>query len=292
MPELPEVETVRLGLTGVLAGRRIARAEAHRPDLRVPLPENFAGRLEGRRIEALERRAKYLLIHLDDGWTWIVHLGMSGRMTTGRVGALPSIDIHDHVVIATEDGAEVRFRDPRRFGLMTLVRTGEASAHPLLAGLGPEPLSEGFDGRVLAAALKGRRSPIKAALLDQRIVAGLGNIYVCEALFQAGISPKRLAGRVQGARVDALVVAIKAVLKRAIAAGGSSLRDHRQPSGELGYFQHSFTVYDREGKPCPGCQCAVATEEDAASGKRTKPGGIQRIVQGGRSTFYCRHRQR
>ena len=285
MPELPEVETVRLGLTGVLAGRRIARAEAHRPDLRVPLPENFAARLLGRRIEGLDRRAKYLLIRLDDGWTWIVHLGMSGRMTTGRTGALSPIDIHDHVVIATEDDAEVRFRDPRRFGLMTLVRTDEASMHPLLAGLGPEPLSADFNGTVLAAALKGKRTPIKAALLDQRVVAGLGNIYVCEALFQSGISPKRLAGRVQGARAEALVTAIKAVLKRAIAAGGSSLRDHRQPSGELGYFQHSFTVYDREGKPCPGCRC------DAADGVG-KSGGIRRIVQGGRSTFYCRHRQR
>jgi formamidopyrimidine-DNA glycosylase len=286
MPELPEVETVRLGLIDVLAGQRIVRAEAHRPDLRVALPENFAARLKGRRIDALERRAKYLLVRLDDGWTWVVHLGMSGRMTTGRIGALPPIDIHDHVVIATEDGIEVRFRDPRRFGLMTLVRTDEASSHPLLAGLGPEPLSADFDGGRLAAVLKGRRTPIKAALLDQRIVAGLGNIYVCEALFQAGISPKRLAGRVQGARAEALVAAIQAVLKKAIAAGGSSLRDHRQPSGELGYFQHSFTVYDREGKPCPGCQC------DAATGDADAAGGIQRIVQSGRSTFYCPRRQR
>jgi formamidopyrimidine-DNA glycosylase len=286
MPELPEVETVRLGLIDVLAGQRIVRAEAHRPDLRVALPENFAARLKGRRIDALERRAKYLLVRLDDGWTWVVHLGMSGRMTTGRIGALPPIDIHDHVVIATEDGIEVRFRDPRRFGLMTLVRTDEASSHPLLASLGPEPLSADFDGGRLAAVLKGRRTPIKAALLDQRIVAGLGNIYVCEALFQAGISPKRLAGRVQGARAEALVAAIQAVLKKAIAAGGSSLRDHRQPSGELGYFQHSFTVYDREGKPCPGCQC------DAATGEADTAGGIQRIVQSGRSTFYCPRRQR
>jgi formamidopyrimidine-DNA glycosylase len=211
---------------------------------------------------------------------------MSGRMTTGRPDVLPPIDIHDHVVIATEDGVEVRFRDPRRFGLMTLVPTAAAAAHPLLAGLGPEPLSAAFDGSALAAALKGRRTPIKAALLDQRIVAGLGNIYVCEALFQAGISPKRLAGRVQGARADALAAAIKSVLERAIAAGGSSLRDHRQPSGELGYFQHSFTVYDREGMPCPGCRC------DAAETAVETSEGIRRIVQGGRSTFYCRHRQR
>lgn len=291
MPELPEVETVRLGLLGVLAGKRIARAEAHRPDLRVALPGNFAARLQGRRILGLERRAKYLLIRLDDGWTWVVHLGMSGRMTTGRIGALPPIDIHDHVVVTTEGDMEVRFRDPRRFGLMTLVRTDGAASHPLLAGLGPEPLSGDFDGTRLAAALKGRRTPIKAALLDQRTVAGLGNIYVCEALFQAGISPKRLAARVQGGRAEALVAAIKAVLKKAIAAGGSSLRDHRQPSGELGYFQHSFTVYDREGKPCPGCQCGAA-QGDGVGGGTAKPSGIRRIVQGGRSTFYCPRRQR
>jgi len=291
MPELPEVETVRLGLLGVLAGKRIARAEAYRPDLRVALPENFAARLQGRRILGLERRAKYLLARLDDGWTWVVHLGMSGRMTTGRIGALPPIDIHDHVVVKTEGNMEVRFRDPRRFGLMTLIRTDDVALHPLLVDLGPEPLSGDFDGARLAAALKGRRTPIKAALLDQRTVAGLGNIYVCEALFQAGISPKRLAARVQGERAEVLVAAIKAVLKKAIAAGGSSLRDHRQPSGELGYFQHSFTVYDREGKPCPGCQCGAAQSGGTESGA-AKPGGIRRIVQGGRSTFYCPRRQR
>ena len=281
MPELPEVETVRLGLIDVLAGKRIVRAVAHRPDLRVALPPHFAERLEGRRIEALERRAKYLLVKLDDGWTWIVHLGMSGRMTTGRVGTLPPLDKHDHVVVVTEDNMEVRFRDPRRFGLMTLVRDEDMDRHRLLAGLGPEPLTSAFDGAMLASALKGRRTSIKAALLDQRIVAGLGNIYVSESLFRAGISPKRLAGRVQGERAATLVKAIKVVLKKAIAAGGSSLRDHRQPSGELGYFQHSFKVYDREGKPCQGCECDLA-----------ETGGIRRVVQGGRSTFYCPRRQR
>jgi len=281
MPELPEVETVRLGLIGVLVGKRIVRAVARRPDLRVALPPDFAQRLEGRRIEALERRATYLLVKLDDGWIWVIHLGMSGRMTTGRVGTLPPLDRHDHVVIVTQEDIEVRFRDPRRFGLMTLVRGEDIDHHRLLAGLGPEPLTPDFNGAMLAAALKGRRTSIKAALLDQRIVAGLGNIYVCESLFRAGISPKRPAGRVQGERAVALVKAIKAVLKKAIAAGGSSLRDHRQPSGELGYFQHSFTVYDREGKPCQGCLCDLA-----------ETGGIRRIVQGGRSTFYCPRRQR
>jgi formamidopyrimidine-DNA glycosylase len=281
MPELPEVETVRLGLMGALAGKRIARAVVNRPDLRIPFPAGFASRLEGRRITALERRAKYLLARLDDGWVWVVHLGMSGRMTAGAVGSLPPADIHDHVAITTEDGIEVRFRDPRRFGLMTLVRDDGLGAHPLFAALGPEPLSGDFDAARLAFAIKGRRTSIKAALLDQRVVAGLGNIYVCEALFQSRISPKRLAGRIQGERATALVRAIKSVLKKAIAAGGSSLRDHRQPSGELGYFQHSFCVYDREGHPCPGCTCDVATT-----------GGIRRIVQGGRSTFYCPRQQR
>jgi formamidopyrimidine-DNA glycosylase len=280
MPELPEVETVRLGLVGMLAGKRIIRAAAYRGDLRIALPKDFAKRLEGRRVQSLERRAKYLLLQLDDGWTWIIHLGMSGRMTTGPVGTLPPRDIHDHVVVVTEDNIEVRFRDPRRFGLMTLTEAKSAASHKLLADLGPEPLSAEFDGPRLAAALKGRRTSIKAALLDQRIVSGLGNIYVAESLFMSGISPKRMAGRVQGERAMALVDAIKTVLKKAIAAGGSSLRDHRQPSGELGYFQHSFTVYDREGQSCPGCMCDVS-----------KTRGIRRIVQGGRSTFYCPRRQ-
>ncbi|MGE5538371.1 MAG: bifunctional DNA-formamidopyrimidine glycosylase/DNA-(apurinic or apyrimidinic site) lyase [Gemmatimonas sp.] len=281
MPELPEVETVRLGLMGALSGKRIARAIVNRPDLRIPFPKGFASRLQGRRVTALKRRAKYLLIRLDDGWVWVVHLGMSGRMTAAPKSSQPPADLHDHVAIETEDGIEVRFRDPRRFGLMTLVHGDELDMHPLFKGLGPEPLSKAFDGLRLAASVKGRRTSIKAALLDQRIVAGLGNIYVCEALFQSGISPKRLAGRVHGDRAVNLAAAIKAVLKKAIAAGGSSLRDHRQPSGELGYFQHSFSVYDREGHPCPGCTCDVATT-----------GGIRRIVQGGRSTFYCPRHQR
>lgn len=280
MPELPEVETVRRGLAGVLEGRRIARVKAHRPDLRVALPPDFAPRLEGRRVVALERRAKYLLARLDNGWIWVIHLGMSGRMTVGQLGSLPPLDPHDHVVIVTEDGDEIRFRDPRRFGLMTLVPQQGLAEHPLFKALGPEPLAPEFDGRWLAAALKGRRTSIKAALLDQRLVAGLGNIYVCEALFRAGISPRRMAGRIQGARAAGLAAAVVAVLKDAIAAGGSSLRDHRQPSGDLGYFQHRFAVYDREGKPCPGCTCDV---------KLT--GGIRRIAQGGRSTFYCPRRQ-
>jgi formamidopyrimidine-DNA glycosylase len=281
MPELPEVETVRRGLVGVLEGRRIARVAARRPDLRVAFPPDFAARLEGRRVTTLDRRAKYLLARLDDGWVWAIHLGMSGRMTVGRPDALPPLDLHDHVVIDTEDGTEIRFRDPRRFGLMALIERDRLADHPLFKGLGPEPLAPEFGGSRLALALKGRRTSIKAALLDQRLVAGLGNIYVCEALFRSGLSPRRMAGRVQGGLAVELAAAIVAVLTDAIAAGGSSLRDHRQPSGELGYFQHRFAVYDREGKPCPGCTCDV---------KLT--GGIRRIVQGGRSTFYCPRRQR
>ncbi len=282
MPELPEVETVRLGLKPVLEGHRLADVEVRRPDLRVPFPENFAARLRGRRIARLTRRAKYLLVHFDDdGEMALIHLGMSGRMVVegpGQGNAPRVASPHDHVVFETDAGARVVFNDPRRFGLMTLIAPGAAQTHPLLADLGPEPLSAEFDVAALALRLKGKGAPIKAALLDQRVVAGLGNIYVCEALFRAGISPRRRAGTVQGGRAARLHAAIVAVLTEAIAAGGSSLRDHRRPDGELGYFQHNFSVYDREGVPCPGCDC--------------RGGVIRRMVQSGRSTFYCPTRQR
>ncbi len=285
MPELPEVETVRLGLSPVLEGHRLARVEVRRGDLRIPFPERFAARLEGRRVARLERRAKYILVHFADGGeVLLVHLGMSGRMVVagpGLANAPREVSPHDHVVIETDAGARVVFNDARRFGLMTLIAPDAVAAHPLLAGLGPEPLDDTFTGRALAARLKGRATSIKAALLDQRNVAGLGNIYVCEALFRAGLSPRRRAGTVQGGRAERLVAAIKQVLADAIAAGGSTLRDHRRPDGELGYFQHRFSVYDREGQPCPGCVCEV-----------TRTGGIRRIVQGARSTFYCALRQR
>lgn len=285
MPELPEVETVRLGLRPVLEGHRLARVEVRRRDLRIPLPERFAARLEGRRVARLDRRAKYILVHFADGGeVLLIHLGMSGRMVVagpGLANAARPPDAHDHVVIETDAGIRVVFNDARRFGLMTLVAPGALASHPLLAGLGPEPLDDAFTGRVLAARFKGRTTSVKAALLDQRNVAGLGNIYVCEALFHAGLSPRRRAGTVQGARAERLVAAIKRVLTEAIAAGGSTLRDHRRPDGELGYFQHHFSVYDREGEPCPGCICDVA-----------RTGGIRRIVQGARSTFYCPARQR
>jgi formamidopyrimidine-DNA glycosylase len=273
MPELPEVETVRRGLEPALVGRRLARVLQRRADLRWPLPPDFAARLTGRRVEAIGRRSKYLLFHLDDGSVWMVHLGMSGRLYLGRGDGEPGP--HDHVVIETDAGRRLTFQDHRRFGMMDLVAAADLPAHRLICGLGPEPLGNEFHAEVLSARLAGRRTPIKAALLDQRTVAGLGNIYVSEALFRAGISPLRLARSVAGRRAERLAPAIRAVLQEAIAAGGSSLRDYVQASGELGYFQHAFQVYDREGVPCPRCR---------------RP--IRRIVQGGRSSFYCGDCQR
>ncbi len=273
MPELPEVETVRLGLVPVLEGRKLVRVEARRPDLRIAFPPRFAERLTGRRVERLERRAKYILAHLDHDEILLIHLGMSGRFFVDlkRSNSTGS-GAHDHVMFETDRGARVVFSDHRRFGLMTLLNENEASSHKLLKGLGPEPLTPAFSAAYLAGALKDKKTPIKSALLDQRVVAGLGNIYVCEALFRAGISPKRLARTVKGASVATLVSAIRKVLAEAIAAGGSTLRDYRQADGELGYFQHRFCVYDREGEPCR---------------KRGCGGHVKRIVQAGRSTFFC-----
>jgi len=280
MPELPEVETVRQGLADVLEGRRLHRVQAMRPDLRFPLPENFEARLSGRQVEKLARRGKYLLIHLQERLTLIAHLGMSGRFRIFNTSP-PPLERHDHVVFEAEGGISVRFNDPRRFGFMDLADTDTLAGHKMLKNMGPEPLANDFNGPVLAAALKGRKSPIKAALLDQSVIAGMGNIYVSEALFRAGLSPKRKSGTVQGGRAENLARAIRDVLNEAIAAGGSSLRDHRQPSGELGYFQHSFAVYGCTGQPCPGCTCDP-----------TRTGGIRRITQSGRSTFYCAAKQR
>jgi formamidopyrimidine-DNA glycosylase len=276
MPELPEVETVRRGLGAALQGRRLVRVEQRRADLRRPFPAGFAQRLTGRRVVALGRRGKYLTLSLDDGWVLLIHLGMSGRLLVDPPDtALPGP--HDHVRFDTDGGSRVVFQDPRRFGLMDLVPAAQLVDHPLLRHMGPEPLEDGFTPAILAAALAGKSGPIKAALLDQTVVAGIGNIYACEALFRAGIAPVRPAGSLRPARLARLVAAIKTVLVEAIAAGGSSLRDHRRPDGELGYFQHAFAVYDRQDEPCPGCDCAT---------------GIRRIVQSGRSTFYCAKRQR
>jgi len=303
MPELPEVETVRRGLEPVLTGRTLTHVDQRRADLRWPFPERFAARLAGQRVTGLGRRSKYLLIGLAGGETWIVHLGMSGRIlvdadtppsphpspTRGEGGAtldrqaqtlggaIPTPGKHDHVIITTDHGAVVTYNDTRRFGLMDLWPTADLENHKLLAGLGPEPLGNEFNGAALAAALADKRTSIKAALLDQRIVAGLGNIYVSEALHRAGISPKRLSGSISRPRTDRLAAEIVATLNDAIAAGGSSLRDYRQTDGELGYFQHSFRVYDRTDDPCPTSGCG---------------GTVRRIVQSGRSTFYCTECQR
>jgi len=279
MPELPEVETVMRGLRPALEGKVIARALVHRPDLRFPLPPGLARRLTGARVSGFRRRGKYILMRLEGGDSLLIHLGMSGRMVIGEAGSNAET-AHEHVVLETADGARVGFVDPRRFGSIDLVRTEAEASHKLLAGMGPEPLGADFTAESLSASLAGKKTPIKAALLDQRVVAGLGNIYVCEALFRAGISPQRLAKTIPGARAARLVPAIKATLTEAIAAGGSSLRDYVQPDGELGYFQHAWKVYGREGAPCEQCPgppgCA----------------GIRRIVQSGRSTFYCPRTQR
>ncbi len=280
MPELPEVETVARGLAMRMVGKRFAKVEQRRPDLRFPLPENFPARLTGRRILAVRRRAKYLLIDLDDGQVILGHLGMSGRMLVSDQRP-DELETHDHLVFTLDDGACVRFNDARRFGMMDLLPLAELDQHKLLRDLGPEPLGNEFSGPVLAAALRGKKTPIKSAILDQKLVVGVGNIYASEALFRAGLSPKRIAATVQGDRAERLAGAIKLVLTEAIAAGGSSLRDYVQTDGELGYFQHQWKVYDREGQQCSGCDCDFA-----------KTGGIRRLAQGGRSTFYCGKRQR
>ncbi len=278
MPELPEVETVRTGLAPVMEGVVIAQADVNRPNLRWPFPENMAERLSGQRVERLRRRSKYILADLSSGETLLIHLGMSGRMLVSGdplgqfVHDHPAAQKHDHVVFHMENGARITFNDPRRFGAMDLLETATAEQHKLLAALGPEPLSNDFHDSVLIEAFKNRNMPVKTALLDQRIVAGLGNIYVCEVLFRAGISPKRKAGQVAAARVAAMVPIIRTVLEEAIDAGGSSLKDFRQADGELGYFQHSFDVYGREGEPCRSEGCCDT---------------ITRAVQSGRSSFYC-----
>lgn len=276
VPELPEVETVMRGMQARLEGRVVVRAEVRRPDLRWALPERLAERLTGARVAGFRRRAKYILMRLEGGESVLLHLGMSGRITIRRRGTNDP-ERHAHVVLETDDGWEVAFVDPRRFGSIDLVATSDEERHRLLAGLGPEPLDSAFTAGVLRAALAGKRTPIKAALLDQGIVAGLGNIYVCEALYRAGLAPTRLAGGVPTRR---LVAEIKATLLEAIEAGGSTLRDYVQPGGELGYFQHAWRVYGREGEPCPACPGAPGCD------------GIARMVQGGRSTFYCRRLQR
>jgi formamidopyrimidine-DNA glycosylase len=285
MPELPEVETVRIGLAPAMEGYTLTEVTTRRGDLRVPFPKDFAARIRGHQVKALRRRAKYILVDLDSGETLVIHLGMSGRMSVYAQGTKRKLGNyvydsapegagdgkHDHVVFETNAPARIVFNDHRRFGLMTLVDTKHLDQDKLFRDIGIEPLSAGFNGKYLADALEGKKTPIKSALLDQRVVAGLGNIYVCEALFRAHISPKRMAGSLKREGIALLVVAIKKVLKDAIAAGGSTLRDHAQATGDPGNFQHHFLVYGRQGLSC----------------KNKCPGTVKRIVQSGRSTFYC-----
>lgn len=283
MPELPEVETVRRGLLPVMEGKAIVQAQVNRRDLRFPLPERMAARLTGARVLGLRRRSKYILADLSTGETLLVHLGMSGRMLVSGVAQgtfyhhHPAPAKHDHVVLDMEGGARVTFNDARRFGAMDLFDTASGDAHRLLRDIGPEPLGNMFSEDYLVSRLAGRKTPIKAALLDQTLVAGLGNIYVSEVLHRAGVDPRRAAGRLSARRAGSLVPVIRAILAEAIEAGGSSLRDYRQADGELGYFQHAFRVYDREGAACPKPGCG---------------GTVARIVQSGRSSFYCPRCQR
>jgi formamidopyrimidine-DNA glycosylase len=287
MPELPEVETVMRGLAPALVGARINQVEQRRANLRFAFPERFAARLEGKRVNALTRRAKYILVELDSRETLIMHLGMSGSFRVEDAGeARPGqfhhprskLAAHDHVVLHLSGGKRVTYNDPRRFGFMLLATTSELAAHPLFAEVGIEPLGEAFDAQALARLLAGKAAPLKAALLDQKLIAGLGNIYVCEALHRAALSPLRAAGSIVTAKgapkagARRLAEAIPAILEEAIRAGGSTLRDHQGADGALGYFQHSFAVYGKEGAACPRPRCR---------------GTIARIVQSGRSTFYC-----
>ncbi|MEX2167595.1 MAG: bifunctional DNA-formamidopyrimidine glycosylase/DNA-(apurinic or apyrimidinic site) lyase [Methyloceanibacter sp.] len=280
MPELPEVETVRRGLEPILVGNAFARVEQRRADLRFPLPKNFGARLSGKGIESLDRRAKYLLARLDDGEVLVMHLGMTGRFSIAHADGAPRAKTpkHEHIVFHLRDGTAVRYSDTRRFGLMDLIPACTLDSHALFKGLGVEPLDPAFTPEWLAARLKGKATSIKAALLDQRLIAGLGNIYACEALFRARISPLALAGTLATKsgkptkKTEALVEAVKDVLETAIKAGGSSLRDYKRADGRLGRFQHKFNVYRRESKPCR---------------RKTCRGTVRRIVQGGRSTFYC-----
>lgn len=288
MPELPEVETVRRGLAPVMEGARFAKVEARRGDLRWPLPEDFVARLEGRTVTGLGRRGKYLLADLSSGDVLLMHLGMSGSFRVAKAGEETApgdfhhersrLAAHDHIVFHMSNGGIATFNDPRRFGCMKIFPRARIGEEPLLRALGPEPLGNAFDASALAQACRGKKTSLKAALSDQRVVAGLGNIYVCEALNRARLSPRRRASTIAArdgrpnARAADLVQAIRDVLGDAIAAGGSSLRDHRQTNGDLGYFQHNFRVYDREGARCPTRGCG---------------GTVRRIVQAGRSTFYC-----
>jgi len=279
MPELPEVETVRRGLLPALEGAVITDVVVRRRDMRRPVPEDFEKRVEGQRVLSLSRRSKYILVLLESGEQIIIHLGMSGRIRIFE-GNPEEPDKHDHVEFITDSRKCIRYGDPRRFGFVDLVKVGEESIYPPLVKLGPEPLDEAFNGTMLFERFKGKTTSMKAALMDQRIIAGLGNIYVNEALYRSAILPTKKAGQLSLKKTKILAEVIKDVLLEAIEAGGSSLKDHRQTDGELGYFQHSFQVYGREGEPCKLCE------------NNHKSSRVKRIVQQGRSTFYCSSCQR
>lgn len=279
MPELPEVETVCRGLDPVMTGRVITHIDVRREGLRKPFPANLKAMVEGVKVLRIARRAKYILIHLANAHVLVIHLGMSGRVQIEADPYEPKT--HDHLILHIKGGRVIVLNDPRRFGIVLLLPEDQMGNDPAFQNMGPEPLSNEFNGPFLSARLKGKKIAIKTAIMDQQVVVGVGNIYASEALFLAGISPKRMAGSVAGERAERLVRAIRAVLEKAILAGGSTLRDHRQVDGTLGYFQHHFTVYDRAGQPCPGCDCDII-----------KTQGIQRIVQGGRSSFYCPRKQK
>lgn len=280
MPELPEVETVKRGMAQRLTDEHIYSVDQRAPALRIPFPANLKNALEGRRFSHFGRRAKYILACLDSGQVLAIHLGMSGRVRLFDERDDYSPGKHDHLILQTGNSG-FALNDARRFGMVMLMDEKDMAGHPSFKGLGPEPLDNGFSGPVLAQALAGKKAPVKSALLDQRVVAGLGNIYVCEALYFAGIHPERLSGSLTETETENLALAIKDVLRRAIDAGGSSLRDYRQADGELGYFQHQFAVYGKAGETCPAC-----------SGDVRENGCIKKIKQAGRSTFYCPDRQR
>ena len=281
MPELPEVETVMRGLLPVLTQNTVSKVTLNRKDLRIPFPVNMEGQLKDLTILSLTRRAKYILIHFETDLILAIHLGMSGRILIIPPKQKYSPQLHDHMVIGFKDGSQIIYNDPRRFGMVFILNEGELETHKAFSHLGPEPLGNSFSSAYLKEALKNKKTPIKQALLDQRVVVGVGNIYASEALYQSNISPLKLAHKVKEQSLEALVVAIRDVLSRAIQAGGSTLKDYRHADGELGYFQHNFTVYDKAGQACPNCDCDI-----------TKTGGIKRVVQSGRSTFYCPRQQK
>jgi formamidopyrimidine-DNA glycosylase len=281
MPELPEVEIVRRGLDPVMTGHIIRQVDLWRSHLRTPIPASFKETLRAQKVVQTSRRGKYILVFLENGKGFALHLGMSGRIQINPPDTKYERAKHDHIGLKMDDGTEIIFNDARRFGMVFLLNRDTWEQESSFAGMGPEPLGNKFNGEILAEKLKGKKTPIKTALLDQRIVAGVGNIYACEALFESGLSPVTIAGTLTKNECEKLAAAIRNVLTKAIKEGGSSLRDYRNTKGELGYFQHHFSVYDREGKPCPGCTCNLL-----------KTGGVQRIVQAGRSTFFCLKKQK